>query len=79
MIYRLAHTAIASMLPYTTFSSVYVSIYLFLRLINKTNKAMGELDDLLSRKCCQLGKKIYSEMGGKKSIHLNLPDSSLQN
>lgn len=48
MIYRLAHTAIASMLPYTTFSSVYVSIYLFLRLINKTNKAMGELDDLLS-------------------------------
>lgn len=41
MIYPLAHTAIASMLPYIAFSSVYVFIYLYLRLINKTSKAMG--------------------------------------
>lgn len=50
MIYSLAHAAIAGMLPYSTFSTVCVFISLFLRLINKTSKAMGELDYLLPKK-----------------------------
>lgn len=57
MIYPLAHTAVANMLPCITFSCVYVFIHLFLRLINKTSKAVGELDDVLSKKFCHLGSK----------------------
>lgn len=67
MIYPLAHTAIASMLPYITFSSVYVFLYLFLRLLNKTTKAMGELDDLLSKKFCHLGRKMSILKGEEKT------------
>lgn len=67
MIYPLAHTAIASMLSYITFSSVYVFIYLFLRLINKTSKATGELNDLLSMKFCHLGSKMSILKGEEKT------------
>lgn len=74
MIYPLAHTAVVSMLPYITFSSVFVFIYLFLRLINKTSKAMGELDDLFPRKFCHLGSKMSILKGEEKTLELlNLP------
>lgn len=66
MIYPLAHCN-CKYAAYITFSSVYVFIYLFLRLLNKTTKAMRELDDLLSKKFCHLGRKMYILKGEEKS------------
>lgn len=66
MIYPLAHSN-CKYAAYITFSSVYVFIYLFLRLLNKTTKAMGELDDLFSKKFCHLGRKMYILKAEEKS------------